>query len=40
MGQWNLKQNGTSVNIKTLPHGVYFGQVSAGTYRYLQKIAW
>ncbi|MBN2189105.1 MAG: DUF4982 domain-containing protein [Chitinispirillaceae bacterium] len=42
VGAWRLTRGGASVNIKPLPHGVYFGQIhgSAGTNRYLQKIAW
>ncbi len=40
VGQWNLKQSSTLVNIKSLPHGVYFGQISKGTDRYVQKLAW
>ena len=39
VGQWNLKKSSTRININSLPHGVYFGQISAGTYKYLQKIA-
>jgi hypothetical protein len=39
VGQWILTKGITRVSIAALPHGVYFGQISAGTYRYLQKIA-
>jgi beta-galactosidase len=39
VGAWSLTGSGMSVNISSLPHGVYFGQISAGTYKYLQKIA-
>ena len=40
MGQWNLKHSSTSVNIKSLPHGIYFGQISNGADRYVQKLVW
>ena len=37
-GRWDLTKGITQVSINSLPHGVYFGQISAGTYRFLQKI--
>jgi len=39
VGRWNLTKIVTQVNVKALPHGVYFGQINAGKGRYLQKIA-
>lgn len=39
VGRWNLTKNISQVSVTSLPHGVYFGQISAGTCRYLQKIA-
>ena len=40
VGRWSLTKNTTQIHISSLPHGVYFGQISAGrTCQYLQKIA-
>jgi hypothetical protein len=39
VGRWNLTSSVTQVNIKSLPHGVYFGQICAGvTGRFTAKI--
>jgi hypothetical protein len=39
VGRWSLTKSGMSVDIKSLPYGVYFGQICAGAERYMQKIA-
>jgi hypothetical protein len=40
VGQWNLTKSNTSVNITSLPHGLYFGQISRGMDKCVQKIIW
>jgi beta-galactosidase len=40
VGRWNLTKSNTSVNIKSLPHGLYFGQISRGMDKYVKKLVW
>ncbi len=37
---WNLKKGTTVVNMQSLPHGLYLGQISNGIDRYAQKVVW
>jgi hypothetical protein len=39
VGRWSLTKSTTRIDIAPLPHGVYFGQITAGACRYLRKIA-
>jgi hypothetical protein len=41
LGRWNLKRSGSAtVKIGSLPHGVYFGQITSGENRLVRKVAW
>jgi hypothetical protein len=40
VGRWNLTGSSTSVNIKSLPHGIYMGQITGGADRYVRKLVW
>ncbi|MBN1760528.1 MAG: DUF4982 domain-containing protein [Chitinispirillaceae bacterium] len=40
VGQWDVMQGRTKIGITTLPHGIYFGQITSGTERYVQQLIW
>jgi hypothetical protein len=35
---WNFTKETITINTASLPHGIYFGQLSNGDERYIQKI--
>jgi len=40
VGQWNVTKNNLLVNMKSFPHGVYFGQINDGADKVVQKVMW
>lgn len=40
IGQWELKKSTTKIGMATLPHGIYFGQISSGAEKYVHKLIW
>jgi hypothetical protein len=40
VGRWNVTEIVTQVSVPSLPHGVYFGQITGGAERFVCMMAW
>jgi beta-galactosidase len=39
-GRWHLNKNVTLIDLASLPHGIYFGEIRSGVDRFVQKALW
>ncbi len=40
IGRWDLPSGMTAVKMTSLPHGVYFGQITNNGGKFMQKVIW